>query len=274
LLGPQIVNVDAKCLTELTAAITAVWPVAPPLTLWESPGGANAQTHIVAVDAAGACVGLKAANRIAYGTQRECLISELASMLEMPLRPQKRLMQPIQNLPKIGAQDFVADRWYNGAEVLDKIDKVQGGAAIRQAVTADPMPLLIDYGAWLGFGLVFGINDRNNAGNWVCTADGPRIGMVDTEESLTGPARHADYRLPLEFWSLLVAVNAPRPPGGRNPQRSAVARGLRRFYKNWAGSHKKVMALVNANAASNGYRSIWMGLGPTAFMDQALSGLV
>jgi len=275
-LGLQIPNVDAQSLNELTVALTGVWPgLTPPLLLHDSPGThSNTQLHIVAVDSAGACVGLKAANRSAHGTQRECIISEIASHFDMPLAPRQRLMAPIQNLPKIGGQDFVSNLWHEGAEALDKLDKVPGGPAIRQAVSADPEPLLVDYGEWLGFGLVFGINDRHNAGNWVCTAHGPRIGVIDTEDSMTAAAVHGDYRFPLQFFGLLQGVNGPAAAGAlHNHQRSAVARGLRRFYKKWAGNHKNVMRRLNQSPACTAYRCNWMELGHKAFVHQALTGL-
>ncbi len=276
MLGLQIPNIDAQALDQLTVALRGIWPgLTPPLVLHESPGGhANTQLHIVAADSTGACVGLKAANRIAHGTQREGIISQLASLLEMPLGPRQRIMLPIQNLPKIGGQDFVASHWHDGAEALDKLSNVPGGAAIKQAVAANPEPLLVDFGEWLGFGLVFGINDRSNAGNWICSAVGPSIGMIDTEDSLTAPAVLGDYKFPLSFWGLLQGVNGPVPGGAlHNTQRSAVARGLRRFYKNWAGSHKTVLTQLNQSPISSSYRCNWMGLGHKEFMDQALAGL-
>ena len=276
MLGLQIPNVDAQSLSQLTVALTGGWPgLAPPLVLHESPGGhANTQLHIVAVDLTGACVGLKAANRIAHGTQREAIISQLASSLEMPLGPRQRIMLPIQNLPKIGGQDFVASLWHDGAEALDKLNNVPGGNAIKQAVAADPEPLLVDFGEWLGFGLVFGINDRGNAGNWICSAVGPSIGMIDTEDSLGAPAVHGDYKFPLSFWNLLQGVNGPAPAGhAHNSQTSAVARGLRQFYKKWAGNHKIVVAQLNQSPISSAYRCNWMGLGHKEFMEKALVGL-
>jgi len=191
----------------------------------------------------------------------------------MPLAPRQRIIPSIQNLPKIGGQDFVANWWHDGAEALDKLDKVPQGPAIRQAVAANAEPLLVDFGEWLGFGLVFGINDRNNAGNWVCNAV-PSIGIIDTEDSLTAAAVHGDYKFPLQFWALLQGVNGPAATGApHNHQRSAVARGIRRFYKKWAGSHKNVMSLLNQNASSNSYRCNWMDLGHKDFVARALAGL-
>jgi hypothetical protein len=244
------------------------------LILHESPGShANTQRHLVALDTNRACVGLKVANAIAEGTQRECIISDLSTLLAMPLAPRKRLIQPIANLPKIGGQDFVADRWYHGAEALDKLATVPEGPAIRQAVTNTPDPLLVDYGEWLGFGLLFAVNDRSNAGNWICSATGPTIGMFDTESSLSGIAAHADYRFPLQFFNLLQAVNAPPAGGTHNVHRAAVSRGLRQLYKKWAGWHKSVGEILSKNPPSVGYRSDWMRLGHKQFINRALTGL-
>jgi len=225
----------------------------------------------VAVDTNGVCVGLKVAG--SDGTQRECVVSELATLLQLPLAPRKCLIAAINNLPKIGQQGFVADRWYEGAEALDKLANPPHGPAIHQAINNDPVPLLVDYGEWLGFGLLFAISDRPNAGNWVCTALGPSIGVIDTESSLSGTAAPAEYRFPLQFFNLLHAVNAPLVGGVQNAHRSAVSRGLRRLYKKWAGEHKKVVELLTKNSASANFSSDWMQLGHKDFIKTALAGL-
>src|SRR2546430_14579473 len=110
MLGPLIPNVNPQALIQVATALLTSWPdLQPPFSLYQSPGThANTGNHIVAVDAGGACVGLKAANRIARGTAHECTVSELAVRLQLPMPPRQKLMQPIPNLPNISGVDFIA----------------------------------------------------------------------------------------------------------------------------------------------------------------------
>jgi hypothetical protein len=273
-LGPQIPNVDPVSLGQLTSALTSLWPgLIPPFALHYAPGGhANSATHIVAVDQALEHVGLKATDRgIPSGTEKELIISDIAVELAMPYAPRMSIMTPIACLPAIAGRVFVANHWYSGTEALDKL-AVAAGSLIQQALQGNSQVLLESYGEWFGFGLIFSVGDRNN-GNWVVSADGMIIAMIDTEDSLSGTITGAEYKNALQFLGHLPAITSVAP-GSRNPTREAVCRGLRAFYKKWCGNHRKIVEILNSRPVSAGFTSNWMQLGHKGFLESALNSLV
>src|SRR5436190_1807465 len=97
------VAVDPPVLLELGQALQVVWSdLELPLSVYKTPTGANGDNHVVGVDQDGAPdgihTGLKAAERIPEGSQREAVVGEIALLIGIPYAVSFSMMSPIDGL--------------------------------------------------------------------------------------------------------------------------------------------------------------------------------
>lgn len=177
------VDVTTDQLAEVAAALRVHFNVRLAIQeIFEVGTGANQAGHFVAVDTSGGRWGLKAAERgIPSGTEREILISELASLLEAPNASRAHLC----TLAFRQHLRFAISSWMTGAKPLGDLDPAE-----RNDLGRTGAGFSRQFGQWMAFGLLFSVHDRH-AYNWVWTSG--QLTMIDMEDCLRSPVSPAAY---------------------------------------------------------------------------------
>jgi hypothetical protein len=267
-----VVTVDPHVLNELEQDLRAAWPdLVPPLKLYNAPSGVNAGqgNHMVAVDHGGAAdgvhVGLKSADRVGEGRQRELSVGEIALLLSLPYATSFKMMSPINGLAGLSGKPFVATRWADGAESIEPPSAP--GAAAQQ----HPVDFVRCIAQWIGLGLMLGIGDRHN-GNWVCSPDGKQVVMIDNEDSFSGTASAGDYRMPLQYVGALDPIRQEAAVG-TGIHHDALVAGLVEFHRKWTAKRAEIDQVLQRHAWSATYVSPWMTMSEDDFVRQVVSQL-
>jgi hypothetical protein len=262
------VAVDPPVLLELGRALQVVWSdLQLPLRVYKVPTGANGDKHVVAVDQDGAFdgihTGLKAAERINEGSQREAVVGEIALLIGIPYAVSFSMMSPINGLAGLSGRPFVATRWFLGAE------SIESGSAPALAAQQHPVEFVKCIAEWIGLGLMLGVRDRHN-GNWVCSPDGRQVGMIDNEDVFNGTATASEYAPPLQYVNALDPIRR-EAAAGSGAHYDAFATGLREFHKKWTSKRADIDMILRRHPWSANYTSPWMALSEDDFVQEVVS---
>lgn len=268
--GVQAAAIDPSATAKLFAKLGVHWgQPTPQPAFFLAPGQhANHSRHLMVVDGANVEIGLKAADRMAYGTKHEVVAAQLARRFGLPLAPDSHLIQPVAGLGPLADRPIVATRWHPHTEALDKLGV---GNAVFAAVQSNGNAIVNSFGQWFGFGLAIGARDRN-AGNWICSADGRSVGMIDLEDSFVGEATLSEFIIPLDAIKLYAPLKA-EPPGTAGGLRESLDQGLRKFYRAWVAPPNILTAVLANQAWGKGYTNRWWPLTENLFVTDAVTGL-
>ena len=135
-------------------------------------GGNNRANHRKAILADGRTVGIKAAERVTKGTEREYLTALTARKLKIPGSGACGIFYMPDGLPLAGKQ-VAALEWLSGGESIKKLPNVS--EARQSSETAKQL------GEWFWLCLYFGVSDRH-MGNWVWSENKKTVAMIDCED--------------------------------------------------------------------------------------------
>jgi len=155
-------------------------------------GGNNANHVVVKMQKDGTHFGLKKPSRgAANGNDNEKLVADLAVCLGIPNACPVVQTKEIDFIPAFSGQTVNVIRWLPNPKTLDELTPDQKKA---MSAAKGKGSFYFRMGEWMAFGLMFGVRDRANDGNWaVDSNDLDCVVMIDLEEALGGPGQFADY---------------------------------------------------------------------------------
>lgn len=229
----------------------------------QAPTGVNANkgNHLVARYDSDVSIGLKAADRVDEGTDREEALGRIAEMLGIRGAAAGVRIDPIQDLGGLDGKEFVATRW-NPGKSLDQLTPDE-----RENISDDPDAFLENFGQWLAFCLLFSVQDDKPA-HWIWDDENDVLTHVDNESSLQNhQSRPNQFKQPVAVIGILDQVKQ-----GGTSEKNAVERGIRQVVGTYRDREEEVTDLLAEIGEAN-HASDWMDRDPDAFVEQALAGL-
>lgn len=200
--------------------------------------GANGATHFVALADDGSRYGLKAAVRVAAGTEKECALSQFATILAAP-NARSMVHVPAGTLSWL-ASGFALVPWLDRSGPLNAKDKIAA-----ETISMAWRRFAVQFGEWMTFGLLFGMTDLHE-GNWVWAPRSRRLAMVDFEGGFSS-GTIAEYR-----W---FTTYVPWLDGDPVDVLAAVETGIARMHAKFLAQRPRIEHNLDHSSSAPGYRS-------------------
>ena len=167
------IQASENALTRLSEMLSEVFGQSVKVdSIEEVTEGGNRANHRKAILADGRTVGIKAAERVTKGAEREYLTALTARKLKIPGSGACGIFYMPDGLPLAGKQ-VAALEWLSGGEPIQKLPNLS--EARQSSETAKQL------GEWFWLCLYFGVSDRH-MGNWVWSENKKAVAMIDCED--------------------------------------------------------------------------------------------